>query len=184
MPFSRGRHERLGMYWLPWHILEPFLFKTSLTLHCLFAINLMIFLSNVRSFSFFDYLVLCLSNLHPAYPALVFPLDSKRIRIHYPPSFLSVWNTEHIGVTAQQIRSTRGMKSESCIHTHIWHINTTRCSSGTYISTLPSLETDSCSQALDVSTLSIFDRVWDAQFVHPRSYGAPAHFQIYLYVYM
>ena len=47
--------------------------KRSLSRHCLFAIDLILFQFNVRSSCIFDYLVLCLSSLRPAYPAQVSP---------------------------------------------------------------------------------------------------------------
>jgi len=64
-PFSWGRHGKSGIHWLPWHVLEPFLLKRSLSFHCLFAINLNLFQSNVHSMS-------CRCS-RPAYAAQGFP---------------------------------------------------------------------------------------------------------------
>jgi len=68
-----GSDGTLGIHWLSWHILEPLLLKRSLSLHCLFAINFILFQFNARSSSIFDYLVLCLSCSRPAYTTQVFP---------------------------------------------------------------------------------------------------------------
>jgi len=73
MPFTRGRHGKLGITMTYPRTLSQ---KRSLSLHCLFALNLILFQSNVRSSSIFDYLVLCLSSLRPAYLAQIFPVPS------------------------------------------------------------------------------------------------------------
>jgi len=47
--------------------------KRSLSLHCLFALSFILFQSNVHSSSIFDYLVLFLDSLRPAYVVQIFP---------------------------------------------------------------------------------------------------------------
>jgi len=75
------------------------------------------------------------------------------------------------------------MKFEFCIHTHTWQINTPQPTpvAAVYLSTPPSLAAVSCSQALDVSTLSIRSNnyprfcVWQFTYIYHK---------IYMYAYM